>query len=55
MTEYAMIKDGRVTGIMMTGKPLSELRTEHPDYEIRPVDVTPISMLEKYQYWSERP
>jgi hypothetical protein len=56
MREYCRMIDGRVNSIMSTSGPVEDL----VDYKIGvtgivPIERVPLTVLQKYSYWYERP
>lgn len=55
MPEYALMRDGLVHKVVTTTGTESDVRRSHPDYQVKDVRDIPTNVLERYEYWSERP
>lgn len=55
MTEYALLKSGRIVDVVMTGRSLSETAERYPEYEVMLLSLVHSSVQQAYQLWGERP
>lgn len=55
MPEFALMRDGLVHNMVTTSGTRKEVEDLHPDYIVRDVRDVPVNVLERYEYWSERP
>lgn len=56
MNEYAvLLASGEVQHLVTTGRTLDEVKKSFPDHKVVLVSDVPLSVLERYQYWSNRP
>ena len=55
MNSYALMKNGSVVDMSLTGKTLTEMKEAWPDYDELPESWVPQEAMDNYRYWSERP
>jgi len=55
MTEWALLRNGKIVNVVTTYANLEEMQKSYPGYVIKDIYTLPDSVLQKYQYWNERP
>lgn len=55
MTEWALLRNGRIVNVVTTDATQGEMRAMYPGYVIRNIYTLSDTVLNEYQYWNERP
>lgn len=55
MTEFVLMRDGLVHNVVTTSGTRREVQDLHPGYDVKDIRDVPTNVLERYEYWSERP
>lgn len=55
MSEWALLRNGRIVNVVTTAHGIEQVRDTFPDYEVADLWSLPSTTQEAYQYWNERP
>jgi hypothetical protein len=55
MTEWALLREGRIINVVTTSATITTVREWHPNYQVRDLYSLPAEVQRAYRYWDDRP
>jgi hypothetical protein len=55
MTEYAVMRDGKIVNCVTSSMPIDQLRERYEGYQVVPLSEASQAARESYEFWHTRP